>query len=52
MTKSEFDARYRVIESGRGFGLWDTLERKFEGRHGVEHYRIEGMRAFIRQHCE
>ena len=52
MTKAEFDQRYRVIESGQGFGLWDLIERKFEGRHGLERKNIECRRAFIRQNCE
>lgn len=51
-TKADFDARYVVRESGRGFGMWDKAEGKFVGRHGIERHRVEQMRAFARQHCE
>lgn len=50
-SKTAFDARYTVRPSGRGFGLWDRQEGRFTGRHGIERYRIEQRRAFMRQHC-
>ena len=52
ITKTDFDARYEVRETGRGFGLWDKTDGCFIGRHGIERSRVEQMRAFLRQHCE
>lgn len=51
MTKDDFDKRYHVRPAGRGFGLWDRQDECFTGRHGIERYRVEQMRAFMRQHC-